>query len=73
VPTVALRYPSNVGVAIFHHWSSSIATATLIAHKGATAGAKVMAMSVLDFILQPKLILEAFGILAGRTIEGYQV
>jgi aminobenzoyl-glutamate utilization protein B len=60
VPTITLRYPSNIGGAIFHHWSSTIAMATPIAHKGATAGAKVMAMSALDFFMQPKLVKDAW-------------
>ena len=39
VPTVVLRYPGNIPGMIGHHWSSGIAMATPIAHKGATAGA----------------------------------
>jgi aminobenzoyl-glutamate utilization protein B len=34
--------------------------ATPIAHKGATAGAKVMALTTLDLLLTPKLIGEAW-------------
>ena len=33
-----------------HHWSNAIAMATPIAHKGATAGAKVVATTVIDFL-----------------------
>ena len=33
--------------------------ATPIAHKGATAGAKVVAMTVLDFLVQPELLSSA--------------
>ena len=33
--------------------------ATPIAHKGATAGAKVVAMTVMDFLLNPNLLKEA--------------
>ena len=38
VPTVTLRYPSNIEGRIGHHWSSAIAMATPIAHKGAYCG-----------------------------------
>ncbi|MBA4160453.1 MAG: amidohydrolase, partial [Gemmatimonadetes bacterium] len=41
VPTVTLRFPSNIPNLPGHHWSNAISMATPIAHKGATAGAKV--------------------------------
>ena len=34
--------------------------ATPIAHKGATAGAKVQAMTILDILLKPALVDEAW-------------
>jgi aminobenzoyl-glutamate utilization protein B len=34
--------------------------ATPIAHKGSTAGAKVQALTALDFLLQPKLVQAAW-------------
>jgi aminobenzoyl-glutamate utilization protein B len=34
--------------------------ATPIAHKGATAGAKVIAMTALDFLLRPELVQQAW-------------
>ena len=52
VPTVTLSFPSNFESGGGHHWSSAVAMATPIAHKGATAGAKVMAMTALDFFLE---------------------
>jgi aminobenzoyl-glutamate utilization protein B len=55
VPTVTLRYPSNVEGMIGHHWSSAMAMATPIAHKGATAGSKVMAATLLDLFQNPNL------------------
>ena len=55
VPTITLRYPSNIPGLPGHNWSSAIAMATPIAHKGATAGAKAMAMTVLDLIASPPL------------------
>ena len=56
VPTVTLRYPSNVPNLPGHNWSNGIAMATPLAHKGATAGAKVMGMTMLDFLLRPALV-----------------
>ena len=55
VPTITLRYPSNIPGLPGHHWSNAIAMATPIAHKGATAGAKAMAMTILDLIASPPL------------------
>lgn len=60
VPTVTLRFPSNIPGLPGHHWSNAIAMATPIAHKGVTAGAKVEAMTILDFLLQPKLVTDAW-------------
>ena len=59
VPTVTLRFPSNIPNVTFHHWSSAIAMATPIAHKGANAGAKVVAMTTLDFLLKPDKLDQA--------------
>ena len=56
VPTVTLRFPSNVPNLPGHHWSAGIAMATPLAHKGAVAGAKVVGMTVLDFLLRPALV-----------------
>jgi aminobenzoyl-glutamate utilization protein B len=56
LPTVTLRYPSNIPGLQGHHWSNAIAMATPIAHKGVVAGAKVEAMTLLDFFLQPELV-----------------
>ena len=60
VPTATLRFPSNIPGLPGHNWSNAIAMATPIAHKGATAGAKVHAMTVLDFLLRPELVEEAW-------------
>ena len=59
VPTVTMRFPSNIPGLQGHHWSNAIAMATPIAHKGATAGAKAVAMTVLDFLTQPELMTAA--------------
>lgn len=60
VPTITLRYPSNIDGTIFHHWSSSIAMATPVAHKGAVAGGKVLAATMMDLITEPDLLKEAW-------------
>jgi aminobenzoyl-glutamate utilization protein B len=60
VPTVTLRYPSNLPNLPGHHWSNAITMATPIAHKGVTAGAKVLAMTMVDLLLQPALVREAW-------------
>lgn len=60
VPTVTLRFPSNIPGLQGHHWSNAIAMATPIAHKGVTAGAKVVAMTLIDFLSDPKLVDDAW-------------
>ncbi len=60
VPTVTLGFPSNVDGLQFHHWSSAMAMATPIAHKGATAGAKVIAATMLDFLQEPGILEDAW-------------
>ena len=59
VPTVTLRYPSNVRGLQGHHWSSAMAMATPIAHKGAITGAKVIASTMLDLVSNDTLVEEA--------------
>ena len=56
VPTVTLRYPSNIPGGPGHNWANGIAMATPIAHKGVIAGAKVQAMTMLDILLHPELV-----------------
>jgi aminobenzoyl-glutamate utilization protein B len=60
VPTVTLRFPSNVPGLPGHHWSNAIAMATPIAHKGAVAGAKVQALTMLDLLTQPTIVADAW-------------
>ncbi len=59
-PTVTLRFPSNIPGLPGHNWSSAIASATPIAHKGVVAGAKVQAMTVLDLLTRPELVTQAW-------------
>jgi len=60
LPTVTMRFPSNIPGLQGHHWSNAIAMATPIAHKGVIAGAKVEAMTILDFLLQPDKVEAAW-------------
>lgn len=60
VPTVTLRFPSNVPGLQGHHWSNAVAMATPIAHKGVIAGAQAEAMTILDFLLKPELVKQAW-------------
>jgi aminobenzoyl-glutamate utilization protein B len=60
VPTVTLRFPSNIPGLPGHNWSSAIAMATPIAHKGVIAGAKVQAMTILDLMSRPELVEQAW-------------
>jgi len=59
-PTVTLRFPSNIPNLPGHNWVNAIAMATPIAHKGATAGAKVTAMTMLDLLSSPALVDSAW-------------
>ena len=60
VPTVTLRYPSNIPGLPGHNWANAIAMATPIAHQGVTAGAKVQAMTMLDLLTRPELVEQAW-------------
>ena len=56
MPTVTLRYPSNIPGGPGHNWANGIAMATPIAHKGAVAGAEVQAMTLLDLFLDGETV-----------------
>jgi aminobenzoyl-glutamate utilization protein B len=60
VPTVVLRYPSNIPGGPGHNWANAISMATPIAHKGVVAGAKAQAMTILDILLHPELVKNAW-------------
>src|SRR6185295_5760611 len=59
VPTGRVTFPGNIPGIPFHHWAAGVAPATSIGHKGAVAGAKVLAASVIDFLTDPQLVEEA--------------
>ena len=60
VPTATLSFPSNIPGLPGHHWANAIAMATPIAHKGATQGAMAQAMTLLDFMVRPELVDQAW-------------
>jgi aminobenzoyl-glutamate utilization protein B len=67
LPTVVLRFPGNIPGMVGHHWSSSIAMATPIAHKGSTAGAKAHALMMIDLFTDPDLVKAAKDYFAEQT------
>ena len=60
MPTVTLRYPANIPGGPGHNWANGIAMATPIAHKGTLAGAKVQALTLLDLMLNPQIVTDAW-------------
>lgn len=71
VPTGRVTFPGNIPNVPNHHWAAGVAPATSIGHKGAIAGAKVLAASVIDFLTDPKLVEEAKNTFKKET-AGYQ-
>ena len=59
VPTITLNYPSNIPGLPGHNWANAISMATPIAHKGVVAGAKVQAMTMLDLLSIPQIVVDA--------------
>jgi aminobenzoyl-glutamate utilization protein B len=59
VPMVKFYFPANIPNISFHHWAAGAALATSIAHKGAVAGAKVMAASIVECLKNPAVVDEA--------------
>jgi aminobenzoyl-glutamate utilization protein B len=60
VPTVTINYPSNIQAGPGHNWANAISMATPIAHKGIQAGAKVVALTVVDLLTRPELVTQAW-------------
>ena len=60
VPTVSLSFPANFQAGPGHNWANAIPMATPIAHKGVVAGAKVQAMTVLDVLMRPEVVTQAW-------------
>ena len=71
VPMVYLMYPANIPNLPGHSWANGVAMATPIAHQGSTAGAKVQAMTALDFLLQPEFVKQAWDYF--RTVQTKEI
>jgi aminobenzoyl-glutamate utilization protein B len=56
VPSIRLTFPGNIPNLPGHNWANAVTMATPIAHKGATAGAKAAALTVIDLVMQPQII-----------------
>ena len=59
VPTITMRYPSNIPNTTGHHVTAAMAMTTPIAHKGAVVGAKALALTILDIATTPSLVTAA--------------
>ena len=70
VPTITVRFPSNIPNTTGHHVTAAMAMATPIAHKGAVAGAKVVAMTVLDLLEDPTLLAAAKDYFQNEQLQG---
>ncbi len=60
VPTVTLNYPANMQAGPGHNWANAVSMATPIAHKGVQYGSKVVALTVIDFLMRPELVTQAW-------------
>ena len=60
LPTVTMRFPSNIPGLQGHHWSNAVAMATPIAHKGVISGAQALGMTIIDFLMDPQLVEDAW-------------
>jgi aminobenzoyl-glutamate utilization protein B len=59
VPMVKFYFPGSIPHINFHHWAAGVPLATSIAHKGALAGAKVMAAGIVECLKSPGIVAEA--------------
>jgi aminobenzoyl-glutamate utilization protein B len=59
VPMVKFYFPASIPHINFHHWAAGVPLATSIAHKGAVAGAKVMAAAIVECLKNPAIVAEA--------------
>jgi aminobenzoyl-glutamate utilization protein B len=59
VPMVKFNFPGSMPHINFHHWAAGVPLATSIAHKGALAGAKVMAAAIVECLKNPAIVAEA--------------
>jgi aminobenzoyl-glutamate utilization protein B len=69
VPTVVLRYPANIPGLPGHNWANAIAMATPIAHQGTTAGAKALALTLVDLFTRPELVQQSWEYFRGTQTK----
>lgn len=58
-PTATIRFPGSVGGAIGHHWSTVACGRGSTASKGLNAGAKAIAATAIDLLIDPALLQKA--------------
>ena len=59
VPMVKFYFAGSIPHINFHHWAAGVPLATSIAHKGALAGAKVMAAAIVECLKNPAIVAQA--------------
>ena len=59
VPMGRVWWPGTVPGTVFHHWSGGVPLTTSITHRGALAGAKVLAGAVIDCMDDPAVVEDA--------------
>ena len=57
-PCATVGFPTNIPGGIGHHWTVTTSGATSLAHKGITAGAKVVSGTVYDLLTKPELLAQ---------------
>ncbi len=60
LPTVSLSFPANFQAGPGHNWANAIAMATPIAHKGVNVGAQAQALTIVDLLMRPELVTQAW-------------
>jgi aminobenzoyl-glutamate utilization protein B len=58
-PMAKLYFPGNAPGLSAHHWAAGVTLAHSIGHKGAAAGAEVLAGAIVDCLTQVELVTEA--------------
>jgi aminobenzoyl-glutamate utilization protein B len=56
IPTGRITFPANIPGCPFHAWPAGVSLATPIAHKAEINGAKVLAASMIDLLMDEKLL-----------------
>jgi aminobenzoyl-glutamate utilization protein B len=70
VPSIRLTFPGNLPNLPGHNWANAVTMATPIAHKGATAGARAAALTILDLVMRPELVKAAWDYFNNVQMKG---